>query len=190
MNSERLSSGQVFASLIKAGARLSIKTLADSSGACLFAWSVSDPFDQLSDAYTFMELRQAWPRVQDRLFSTCRRPIFEILSESASPAIDLLRPDVWMTRKRLLQTVKRFFQSSERFPMPSQHSWPFPVNLFARTRVDRDGVLTAVSEAARQNHQIQLRAIADLAVVLIAASDGVSKKAAVIEVSIAAQEGV
>jgi uncharacterized protein YcgI (DUF1989 family) len=190
VNSERLSSGHVFASLIKAGARLSVKTLADSSGACLFAWSVSDPFDHLSEAYTFMELRRAWPRVQDRLFSTCRRPIFEILSDSASPAIDLLRPDVWMTRERVLETVKRFFQPSEEFPMPSQHAWPFPVNLFARTRVDRDGVLTAVSEAARQNDQIQLRAIADLAVVLIAASHGILKKAAIIEVGLAGQEGV
>jgi uncharacterized protein YcgI (DUF1989 family) len=190
VNSQRLSSGQVFASLIKAGARLSVKTLADSSGACLFAWSASDPFDQLSDAYTFMELRRAWPRVKDRLFSTCRRPILELLSDSASPAVDLLRPNVWMTRERVLETVKRFFQPTEGFPMPSQHSWPFPVNLFARTRVDRDGALTAVYEAARQNHQIQLRAVADLAVVLIAASHGISTKAAIIEVGFASQEGV
>ena len=189
MNSERLSSGRVFASLIGAGVRLSIKTLADSSGACLFAWSASDPFEHLSDAYTFMELRRAWPQVKDRLFSTCRRPLFEILSDSASPAIDLLRPDAWMTRERMLETVKCFFQPTKEFPMPSQHAWPFPVNLFARTRLDRDGVLTGVSDVARQDHQIQLRAIADLAVVLIAVSHGVSKEAAVVEVGLAGQEG-
>ena len=80
MNPEPLSSGQVFATLIWVGTWISIKTLADSSGACLFAWSSSDSFDQLSDAYTFMELRRAWPQVKDRLFSTCRRPLLEILS--------------------------------------------------------------------------------------------------------------
>ena len=190
MNSERLFSGQVFASSIEAGSRLSIKTLADSSGGCLFAWSVSDPFDQLSDAYTFMELRRAWPHVKDRLFSTCRRPILEILSDSASPAIDLLRPNAWMTREHALETVRRCLQPSEEFPMPSQHAWPFPINLFARTRVDRDGVLTGISDVARQDHQIQLRAIADLAVVLIAVSHRVSHEAAVIEVGLAGQEGV
>ena len=189
MTSERLSSGQVFASLIGAGTRLSIETLADSSGACLFAWSAADPFDQLSDAYTFMELRRVWPQVKDRLFSTCRRPVFEILSDSASPAIDLLRHDAWMTRKHMLETIGRFFRPAEEFPVPAQDAWPFPINLFARTRMDRDGVLTAVPEVARRNHQIQLRAITDLAVVLIAASHGVWKEAAVIEAALAVQEG-
>ena len=54
--------------------------------------------------------------------------------------------------------------------------------------MDRDGVLTAVPEVARRNHQIQLRAITDLAVVLIAASHGVWKEAAVIAAALAVQE--
>lgn len=116
MNSERLSSGQVFACLVGAGTRLSIKTLADSSGACLFAWSAADPFEQLSDAYTFMELRRVWPRVKDHLFSTCRRPLFEILSDSASPAIDLLRHDAWMRRKHMLEIIGAFFNLLKSFP--------------------------------------------------------------------------
>ncbi|MBV8226501.1 MAG: DUF1989 domain-containing protein [Verrucomicrobia bacterium] len=188
MNSERLSSGQVFASLVGAGTRLSIKTLADSSGACLFAWSAADPFDQLSDAYTFMELRRVWPQVKDCLFSTCRRPLFEILADSASPAIDLLRHNAWMKRKHMLETIGGFLHPAEEFSAPVQHAWPFPVNLFARTRMDRDGVLTSVPEVARRDHQIQLRAMTDLAVVLIAASHGVWKEAAVIEAGLAAQE--
>ena len=190
MNSERLSSGQVFACLVEAGTRLSIKTLADSSGACLFAWSAADPFEQLSDAYTFMELRRVWPRVKDHLFSTCRRPLFEILSDSASPAIDLLRHDAWMRRKHMLEIIGGFFHPAQEFPAPSQHAWPFPVNLFARTRMDPDGVLTAVPEIARRNYQIQLRAITDLVVVLIAASHGVWKEAAVIEAGLAGREGL
>ena len=189
MNPEPLSSGQVFASLIGAGTRISVKTLADSSGACLFAWSASDPFDQLSDAYTFMELRRAWPQVKDRLFSTCRRPLLEILSDSASPAIDLLRHDAWMTRKHILETIARF-QPNEEFRAPGQHDWPFPINLFARTRVDRDGVLINVPEVAHGGHQIQLRAITDLALVLIAASHGVSKGEAVVEAGLAGHEEV
>ena len=56
--------------------------------------------------------------------------------------------------------------------------------------MDRDGVLTAVPEVARRDHQIQLRAMTDLAVVLIATSHGVWKEAAVIEAGLASQEGV
>jgi uncharacterized protein YcgI (DUF1989 family) len=84
----------------------------------------------------------------------------------------------------------RLFSPAEEFPAPGQHAWPFPVNLFARTRMDRDGVLTAVPEVSRRDHQIQLRAITDLAVVLIAASHGVWKEAAVIEAGLAGQEGL
>jgi uncharacterized protein YcgI (DUF1989 family) len=189
VNPELLSSGQVFATLIGAGTRISIKTLADSSGACLFAWSASDSFDQLSDAYTFMELRRAWPQVKDRLFSTCRRPLLEILSDSASPAIDLLRHDAWMTRKHMLETIGRF-HPNKGFRAPGQRDWPFPINLFARTRVDRDGVLTSVPGVSCRGHQIQLRAITDLALVLIAASHGISKGAAVIETDLAGHEEV
>lgn len=167
-----------------------MKTLADSAGACLFAWSAVDPFDQLSDTYTFMELRRVWPQVKDRLFSTCRRPLFEILSDSASPAIDLLRHDAWMTRKHVLETIRGCFDSTKEFPAPSQFAWPYPINLFARTRMDRDGALAAVPEVARRDHQIQLRAITDLVVILVAASHGAWKEAAVIEAGLAGKEGV
>ena len=187
MNKELLSSGQIFASLVGAGTRISVKTLADSSGACLFAWSASDPFDQLSDAHTFMELRRAWPRVKDRLFSTCRRPLLEILSDSASPAIDLLRHDAWMTRQQMLEIIGRI-QPDKEFPTPGQHGWPFSINLFARTQVDREGALTSVPEAARGGHQIQMRAITDIALVLVGASHGVSQGTAVIEADFSGHE--
>jgi uncharacterized protein YcgI (DUF1989 family) len=189
VNKEALSSGQIFASLVGAGTRISFKTLADSSGACLFAWSASDPFDQLSDAHTFMELRRAWPRVKDRLFATCRRPLLEILSDSAAPAIDLLRHDAWMTRQRMLEIIGRWHPDKE-FPAPGQHDWPFSINLFARTQVDRDGALTNIPEAARGGHQIQMRAVTDIALVLIGASHDVSKRMAVIEVSFSGLEPI
>ena len=80
-----------------------------------------------------MELRRAWPRVKDRLFSTCRRPLLEILSDSASPVIDLLRHDAWMTRQQMLEIIGRL-QADKEFPAPGQHDWPFSINLFARTR--------------------------------------------------------
>jgi uncharacterized protein YcgI (DUF1989 family) len=186
VNTEALSSGQIFTSLVEAGTRISVKTLADSSGACLFAWSASDPFDQLSDAHTFMELRRVWPRAMDRLFSTCRRPLLEILSDSSSPLIDLLRHDAWMTRLQTLEIIKRI-QPEKTFPAPVQRDWPFAINLFARTQVDREGALTNNSEAAHTGHQIQMRAITDIALVLIAASHGVSK-GMVIEVSLSSHE--
>jgi uncharacterized protein YcgI (DUF1989 family) len=180
VNREALSSGQVFASLVGAGTRISVKTLADSSGACLFAWSASDPFDQLTDAHTFMELRRAWPRVKDRLFSTCRRPLLEILSDSASPAIDLLKHDTWMTRRQIMEIIGRM-QPDKEFSAPGPQNWPFSINLFARTQVDREGALTNIPEAARGGNQIQMRAMTDIALVLIGASHGVPKGMNVIE---------
>jgi uncharacterized protein YcgI (DUF1989 family) len=189
VNREALSSGQIFASLVGAGTRIFVKTLADSSGACLFAWSASDPFDQLSDAHTFMELRRAWPRVKDRLFSTCRRPLLEILSDSASPAIDLLRHDAWMPRQRVLEIIRRL-QPDKDFPAPGPDDWPFSINLFARTQVDREGALTNDPEAARGGLQIQLRAITDIALVLIGASHGISMGVAVIETGLSGEEAI
>jgi hypothetical protein len=136
-----------------------------------------------------MELRRAWPRVKDRLFSTCRRPLLEILSDSANPAIDLLRHDAWMTRQQMLEIIGRI-QPDKDFPAPSQHPWPFSINLFARTQVDREGALTNMPEAARSGHQIQMRAITDIALVLIGASHGLSKGMAVIEVRCSGHEAI
>jgi uncharacterized protein YcgI (DUF1989 family) len=189
MNREAISCGQIFASVVGAGTRIFVKTLADSSGACLFAWSAADPFDQLSDAHTFMELRRAWPRVKDRLFSTCRRPLLEILSDSASPAIDLLRHDAWIPRQQMLEIIGRL-QPDKEFPAPGQLDWPFSINLFCRTQVDREGALTNIPEAGRGGHQIQMRAMTDIALVLIGASHDVSKRMAVIEVSFSGQEAI
>ena len=187
MNREALSSGQIFASLVEAGTRISVKTLADSAGACLFAWSAFDPFDQLSDAHTFMELHRAWPRVKDCLFSTGRRPLLEILLDSPSPGIDLLRHDAWMRREQMLEIVGRL-QSAKDFPTPGRHDWPFSINLFARTQVDREGALTNVPEAARSGHHIQLRAITDIALVLLALSHRDANGVAVIEASLSGIE--
>jgi hypothetical protein len=127
-----------------------------------------------------MELRRAWPRVKDRLFSTCRRPLLEILSDSASPAIDLLRHDAWMTRQQILEIIGRL-QPDKEFPAPGPHDWPFSINLFARTQVDREGALSNIAEAARGGHQVQMRAITDIVLVLVGASHGVAKGMAVVE---------
>jgi Domain of unknown function (DUF1989) len=118
----------------------------------------------------------------DRLFSTCRRPLLEILSDTASPAIDLLRHDAWITRQQKLEIIGHR-QLDKEFPAPGQHDRPFSINLFVRTQVDREGALTNIPEAARVGHQIQMRAITDIALVLIGASHDVSKQMAVIEVS-------
>jgi hypothetical protein len=135
-----------------------------------------------------MELRRDWPRVKDRLFSTCRRPLLEILSDSGSPAIDLLRHDSWMTRQQMLDIIGGR-QPDQEFPAPDQHDWPFAINLFCRTQVDREGVLTNILEAGRPGHEIQMRAMTDLALVLIGAFHAVSK-GMVIEAGFSGREAI
>ena len=69
-----LGAGQAWAGLLPAGGTVDITAAATGAGVAWFAWSVADPFEQVSDAYTFMELRKTHPRVGDALFSTLRRP--------------------------------------------------------------------------------------------------------------------
>jgi Domain of unknown function (DUF1989) len=114
--------------------KLGFETRGPGAGAAFFAWAQRDPFEQFSDAYTFMELRWARPRVGDSLYSTLRRPIVTIQRDDAGQSVDLLRHDVWWLRDQYVCLLSKE-AAARSVPAPELPDWPFAVNLFARTLV-------------------------------------------------------
>src|ERR1700730_2685097 len=90
-----LSPSQTWLDVIAAGSRIGFCARGPGAGVVMFAWSYADPDEQLSDAYTFMELRQVCPRVGDQLYSTFRRPMLSVLRDDPGQSVDLLRHDRW-----------------------------------------------------------------------------------------------
>ncbi len=135
-----LSASQTWLDVVRAGSALGFMARGSGVGAAIFAWSYVDPYEQLSDAYTFMELRRAWPAVGDAFYSTLRRPIFSLKRDDPGYSVDLLRHDHWWPRAQcrdaLLQQAK-----TKAIPAPQQRDWPHAINIFARTRVGEHGDL-------------------------------------------------
>ena len=73
-----LSASQTWLDVVRAGSLLGFTARGPGVGAAIFAWSHVDPYEQLSDAYTFMELRRVSPAVGDQLYTTLRRPMLSV----------------------------------------------------------------------------------------------------------------
>ena len=163
-----LAPSQSWLASIPAGVRLGFEARGPGAGAAFFAWAQRDPFEQLSDAYTFMELRRAHPRVGDRLYSTLRRPIVTIQRDEAGQSIDLLRHDAWWPRDQYVCLLSKE-AAARSLPAPELPDWPFAVNLFARTLVGADGMLTADASAVVDGAKIELITGFDVVIGVIAA---------------------
>ena len=125
-------------------------------GAAIFTWSLTDPYEQLSDAYTFMELRRARPSVGDDLYSTLRRPMLSLERDDAGHGIDLLRHDCWWPRDTCRDALAKQAKASG-IPSPLQHDWPYALNVFARTRIGQGGNLIDDPVATTQEARIAIR---------------------------------
>jgi len=176
-----LAAGQAWAGLLPAGGTIDIIAASAGAGLAWFAWSATDPFEQVSDAYTFMELRRTHPRVGDALFSTLRRPLLTLVRDDVAPGLDLLRHDAWVAREMavgLLQPVV----TAAGLASPLAADWPFALNVFARTAVAPDGRLMPQPALAYSGAVVTLRAAADLAFAAIAAG-GSGDQAAILDLS-------
>jgi hypothetical protein len=154
-----LRAGQAWAGKLPAGGTIEMVAAAPGAGVAWFAWSSTDPFEQVSDAYTFMELRQTHPRVGDCLFSTLRRPLLTLLRDDVSPGLDLLRHDAWFARETALELLGA---ATPALPCPLAADWPFALNVFARTMITPDGRLVPQPALAYPGAAVTLRAAADL----------------------------
>jgi uncharacterized protein YcgI (DUF1989 family) len=163
-----LAPSQSWLANIPAGMKLGFEARGPGAGAAFFAWAHRDPFEQLSDAYTFMELRWARPRVGDSLYSTLRRPILTIQRDDAGQSVDLLRHDVWWPREEYVCLLSKE-AAARSFPAPELRDWPFAVNLFARTLVGADGTLMTDVSAAVDGARIELITGFEVVVGVIAA---------------------
>jgi uncharacterized protein YcgI (DUF1989 family) len=163
-----LAPSQSWLASIPAGMKLGFEARGPGVGAAFFAWAQRDPFEQLSDAYTFMELRWARPRVGDSLYSTLRRPIVTIQRDDARQSVDLLRHDVWWSREQYVCLLSKE-AAARSFPAPDLRDWPFAVNLFARTLVGTDGMLMTDVSAAVDGARIELITGFEVVVGVIAA---------------------
>lgn len=132
--------GEFRALLLPAGAELSVSLMQDGAGAAMLGWAAGDTFEQVSDAYTFMELRRTHPRAGDALFSTLRRPMLVLRRDDMAPGVDLLRHDAWLSRTAIVGPAAAAVKKAG-LTSPGLADFPFAINLFAHTTVLPDGVL-------------------------------------------------
>lgn len=163
-----LSGSQTWLEIVRAGSRVDLTARGSGVGAAIFSWSVTDPYEQLSDAYTFMELRRARPSVGDDLYSTLRRPMLLLERDDAGHGIDLLRHDYWWPRDTCRDALAEQAETNG-IPSPLRQDWPYALNAFARTRIGESGDLTDDPVATRQGTCIELRARFDVVVAVMAA---------------------
>jgi uncharacterized protein YcgI (DUF1989 family) len=175
-----LSASQTWLEVVRAGSLVGFKARGPGVGAALFAWSHVDPYEQLSDAYTFMELRRVWPAVGDQLYTTLRRPILSVKQDAPGRSIDLLRHDCWWPRARCLDAlVER--AKAKAIPAPLRADWPYAVNIFARTGVGDHGDLVDDPVMTMEGSHLEFVVKLDVVVAVMAA--GISSPAIDIYVS-------
>jgi len=163
-----LSVSQAWLEIVRAGSRIDLTARASGVGAAIFAWSLTDPYEQLSDAYTFMELRRARPSVGDHLYSTLRRPMLSLERDDAGHGIDLLRHDYWWPRNKCREALVEQAKATG-IASPLRCDWPYALNVFARTRIGEGGVLIDDPVATTQGTRIELRTRFDVVVAVMAA---------------------
>jgi uncharacterized protein YcgI (DUF1989 family) len=162
-----LSASQTWLNIVGAGSRIDFTSHGPGTGAAIFSWSLTDPYEQLSDAYTFMELRRVRPAVGDQLYSTLRRPMITLERDDAGYAIDLLRHDYWWPRDKCLGALVEQAKASA-IPAPLWRDWPYAVNIFARTLIGENGDFFDDGVEAKPGTRIELRAKFDLVLAVIA----------------------
>jgi len=169
-----LSASQTWLDVVRAGSLLGFKARGPGVGAAIFAWSYVDPYEQLSDAYTFMELRRVWPAVGDQLYTTLRRPILSVMRDEPGHSIDLLRHDCWWPRAQCRDALVEQARARA-IPAPPRRDWPYAVNIFARTRVGDNGDLIDEPVVTREGIHIEFIVKFDVVVAVMAA--GISSPA-------------
>ncbi len=163
-----LAASQTWLEIVPAGSVIGFKARGAGAGAAIFSWSPADPYEQLSDAYTFMELRRVRPAVGDLLYSTLRRPMFALKRDDVGSGVDLLRHDFWWPRTRCLDALVEQAKIKA-IPAPLRRDWPYAVNIFARTRVGDTGDLIDEPVATMEGSQIEFIVKFDLVIAVMAA---------------------
>jgi uncharacterized protein YcgI (DUF1989 family) len=163
-----LSASESWLEIVRAGSRLDLTACGAGVGAAIFAWSLTDPYEQLSDAYTFMELRRARPSVGDHLYSTLRRPMLSLERDDAGHGVDLLRHDYWWPRDKCRDALAEQAEANG-IPSPLRRDWPYALNLFARTLIGEGGDLIDDPVVTQQGSRIELRARFDVVFAVMAA---------------------
>ena len=163
-----LSASQIWLDIVPAGSRIGFKARGPGVGAAIFSWSSADPYEQLSDAYTFMELRRIRPTVGDQFYSTLRRPILSVERDDSGHSIDLLRHDCWWPRARCLDALVEEAKAKA-IPVPLARDWPYAVNIFARTRVGDNGDLIDDPVVTMEGSHIEFVVEFDAVVAVMAA---------------------
>ena len=163
-----LSASQTWLEIVRAGSRIDLTARGSGVGAAIFSWSVIDPYEQLSDAYTFMELRRARPSVGDDLYSTLRRPMLSLERDDVGHGIDLLRHDTWWPRGSCRDALAEHAKTNG-ILSPLRSDWPYALNVFARTRIGESGDLIDDPVITQQGTRIELRARFDVVFAVMAA---------------------
>jgi uncharacterized protein YcgI (DUF1989 family) len=163
-----LSGSEAWLDILPAGSRIEFTAQRSAVGAAMFAWALADPYEQLSDAHTFMELRKVRPVVGDHFYSTLRRQIIAVDRDDVGEGIDLLRHDYWWPRDKCLDTLVEQAKSGS-IPAPSRQNWPYAVNLFARTLIGDDGELTDDPVTPTGGDRIALRVKFDIVAAVMVA---------------------
>jgi uncharacterized protein YcgI (DUF1989 family) len=165
---QTLSASQTWMGIVGAGSHIGFKARGPGVGAAIFSWSHADPYEQLSDAYTFMELRRVQPAVGDQFYSTLRRPILSLARDDSGHGIDLLRHDCWWPRAQCLDALVEEARAKS-ILAPLRRDWPYAVNIFARTRVGDNSDLIDDPVVTMEGSHIEFVVEFDVVVAVMAA---------------------
>jgi uncharacterized protein YcgI (DUF1989 family) len=163
-----LFASQTWLGIVPAGSVIGFKARGPRVGAAIFSWSHADPYEQLSDAYTFMQLRRVRPGAGAQLYSTLRRPMLDVRRDDVGHGVDLLRHDFWWPRAQCLDALVEKAKIKA-VPAPLRRDWPYAVNLFARTRIGDNGTLIDDPVATMEGSRIEFIAKFDIVVAVMPA---------------------
>lgn len=159
---------------LRKGERLRITNL--DGGQVVDMWAIAGVglSEYLSMEHTRVALTKLVPRVGDRLFSSCRRPLLTLLEDTSPGVHDTLLAACDRERYRQLAGDDRHANCADNFRRALAERGvqadrvPAPLNLFMNIRWYEDGSLEFLPSPARPGDHVTLAAQTDVTVVLSA----------------------
>lgn len=161
---------------LAAGKRVKIIDVEGSQVADVFAVSATDPDEWLSVAVTRAWNWRLFPAVGGSFWTTAYRPLLAFEQDDSPGVHDMMFAPCSAEMYSALGHVGHHPSCSENFRAEAAKvEWfpahvPDPVNLFQRTRIEDNGVLTALPALSRPGDSVTLRAEMAVFVIVTACS--------------------
>ncbi len=166
--------GEAVLTHARAGQRVVVEDPFGGQVGDLFAFVADDPTEHLSASHTRSALRRLFPAVGESFYTTARRPILTIESDTSPGVHDLLIAACDAERYRQLGADEGHRSCADNLagalaPLGIELTVvPQPVNVFMNTPPTADGTIAYGESPSAAGDQLVLRAELDVVVVLSA----------------------